>query len=711
MKKITNRVARFNSLRDTQPSDTDWQSIVEEIRGTAHAQITRIYREVCMQLAEAETNGTSKAETERLKQRKRGIKAAQPAFVCSTVLEGGRSARNIRGYTGFVMVDIDNIAEDMFGRAVSTVRDDRHAMIVHTTLSGRGIRVITRVEGDVNGRTFMAAWQTVNDYYAELTGIKIDTQCKNATRMSVICHDPDVLYHPDAEPMPFEKPVDADSRYKRTGRPVRAASAATVVTRLVEEEGVMYAPGSHNAYVSRCLYWMNRFGVAESDARDWALEVFADYEAAEHSVEATVKSCYALTAEHASCHLGRYRRGTQTAAARQPKATVEEMERFIDSWGELRKNMLTQRIEVRVKADGAPWMPITDTQENSLWCAMQRVGICADITAMRTLIQSDYVREYHPLREYLESLKPWDGVTDYIGSLLAMVHCRNAATEEFDFYARRWFVGMLAAALNENVVNHVILVLLGPQGSFKSSFMENLLPPQLRPYYTSKTNSQRLTKDDLFTMTENLLVNFEEIDSMQRCELNQLKAMTTTVFINERPAYGRNKVRLPHVASFCATGNNLQFLTDDTGNRRWLPFEVESIDNPWTAYIPYEGIYAQADHLLRNGFRYWFQDNEINALNRRNRAFEAPNPAREMIMAYYRNPAENERANYITASQVVARFGSQIRLNAVQVGRAMKELGFKSLHTREGRFWAVIERTADEINHILPQFYLEGGKE
>ncbi|MCS2919442.1 virulence-associated E family protein [Parabacteroides merdae] len=69
-------------------------------------------------------------------------------------------------------------------------------------------------------------------------------------------------------------------------------------------------------------------------------------------------------------------------------------------------------------------------------------------------------------------------------------------------------------------------------------------------------------------MTENLLVNFEEIDSMQRSELNQLKAMTTTLYVNERPAYGRNKVHLPHVASFCATGNNLQFLTDDTGNRR-----------------------------------------------------------------------------------------------------------------------------------------------
>ena len=222
---------------------------------------------------------------------------------------------------------------------------------------------------------------------------------------------------------------------------------------------------------------------------------------------------------------------------------------------------------------------MTDTVENSLWCSMRRDGLEADLFHLRTLLLSDFAPRYHPLEEFLEKAGPWDGVTDHIGNLAAMVHPADSDTDRFDLCFRRWFVGMVAAALDPKVVNHVILVLIGRQGCFKTSFFQNLLPPVLRRYYASKTNSQRLTKDDLFTMTENLLVNFEEIDSMQRSELNQLKAMTTTLYVNERPAYGRNKVHLPHVASFCATGNNLQFLTDDTGNRRWLPFEVTAIDN------------------------------------------------------------------------------------------------------------------------------------
>ena len=204
-------------------------------------------------------------------------------------------------------------------------------------------------------------------------------------------------------------------------------------------------------------------------------------------------------------------------------------------------------------------------------------------------------------------------------------------------------------------------------------------------------------------MTENLLVNFEEIDSMQRSELNQLKAMTTTLYVNERPAYGRNKVHLPHVASFCATGNNLQFLTDDTGNRRWLPFEVTAIDNPWTARIDYEGLYAQAKHLLDNGFRYWYQDHEIEELNRANRRFETPNPARELILMYYRQPVGYEKGDYVTSSQIVARFGGSIRLNPVQVGRVFKELGYTNTRTKNGSFWLIVERTTDEIKGILPE--------
>ena len=83
-----------------------------------------------------------------------------------------------------------------------------------------------------------------------------------------------------------------------------------------------------------------------------------------------------------------------------------------------------------------------------------------------------------------------------------------------------------------------------------------------------------------------------------------------------------------------------------------LVFEVDHIDNPWKANINYVGVYSQIRHLLDSGFRYWFDSEEIAKLNTRNRAYETPNLARELIATRYRKPGENEKAVYLTASDI-----------------------------------------------------------
>lgn len=296
----TFRPSRFLSLRATTPSPCTWEEIMQELTGERHAATTTLFR--ALAAGEGQDAETSKRQQSQIKQN-------QPAFVPSVHLEGGRSSKHIKGYPGSIMVDIDGIPEEIFDETLERVRADPHSFLAYKTLSGRGIRVIAWMEGEVTEENFPAAWQTVNAYYARLTGIAIDRQCKNATRMSVICHDPDALYRPDAERMKFASLPDAKAGQKQDiaagkkhrGRKTSAARAENTVRRLVEEEGVHYAAGSHNDYISRCLYLMNRFGVPEAEAEAWAVELFADYDTA--SVRSTAKSCYALTAEHATMKL------------------------------------------------------------------------------------------------------------------------------------------------------------------------------------------------------------------------------------------------------------------------------------------------------------------------------------------------------------------------------------------------------------------------
>lgn len=721
--------SRFHSLRDTRPEPTTWQVLFKEITNSTHTAATRHYRAHLATLSDIEATGDAQ-QLEQWKLTKSNMKNAQPAFIPSVLLEGGRTYAHVKGFTGFIMVDIDGIPPERFAAILTLVKEDIHSFLVYITISGCGIRVISHVEGGVTKANYRMVWEWVNDHYARLCGVEIDGQCKNATRMSVLCHDPEALLRPEASSFHTSGMKPREKPKRGTAVTVTAERAYKIIRAQLEEEGIAYAPGSYNDYVSRCFYHTNRYGVPQADAEAWAFRTFPDYP--REQLLPIVKSCYSLTMEFNTVPLPRsVRKKEKENDSSHKKATVEEMEEFINGYMKFRMNTLTHQIETQLIADAytdrpeasaCHWQRLTDHIENSLWCAMQHHGMAVNLNELHTLLGSDFVKEYHPLREYLDGLPPWDGETDYIGRLAAMVHVkesphsplqqdksreRNDLSEtpvRFADILKRWMVSMIAAALDETVVNQVILTLIGRQGSYKTSFMQHILPPVLSEYYTTKSNSSRMTKDDLFTMTENLVINLEEIDTMPPSELNQLKAMVTQRYVDERRAYGRNKVHLPHVASFVATGNNLQFLTDDTGNRRWLPFEVEDIDSPWEADIPYEGIYNQTYALYQDvNFRYWFTDKEIQQLRGHVQQFEVPRPEYELILTYYRKPVGLERGVYTTSSQIIGRFGNtSLRLSLQKVGRAMRELGFRQVKASNANYWVVVERTTEEVQHLLP---------
>lgn len=721
--------SRFHSLRDTRPEPTTWQVLFKEITNSTHTAATRHYRAHLATLSDIEATGDAQ-QLEQWKLTKSNMKNAQPAFIPSVLLEGGRTYAHVKGFTGFIMVDIDGIPPERFAAILTLVKEDIHSFLVYITISGCGIRVISHVEGGVTKANYRMVWEWVNDHYARLCEVEIDGQCKNATRMSVLCHDPEALLRPEASSFHTSGMKPREKPKRGTAVTVTAERAYKIIRAQLEEEGIAYAPSSYNDYVSRCFYHTNRYGVPQADAEAWALRTFPDYP--REQLLPIIKSCYSLTMEFNTVPLPRsVRKKEKENDSSHKKATVEEMEEFINGYMKFRMNMLTHQIETQLIADAytdrpeasaCHWQRLTDHIENSLWCAMQHHGMAVNLNELHTLLGSDFVKEYHPLKEYLDGLPPWDGETDYIGRLAAMVHVkesphsplqqdksreRNDLSEtpvRFADILKRWMVSMIAAALDETVVNQVILTLIGRQGSYKTSFMQHILPPVLSEYYTTKSNSSRMTKDDLFTMTENLVINLEEIDTMPPSELNQLKAMVTQRYVDERRAYGRNKVHLPHVASFVATGNNLQFLTDDTGNRRWLPFEVEDIDSPWEADIPYEGIYSQTYALYQDvNFRYWFTDKEIQQLRGHVQQFEVPRPEYELILTYYRKPVGLERGVYTTSSQIIGRFGNtSLRLSLQKVGRAMRELGFRQVKASNANYWVVVERTTEEVQHLLP---------
>ena len=348
----------------------------------------------------------------------------------------------------------------------------------------------------------------------------------------------------------------------------------------------------------------------------------------------------------------------------------------------------------------APFVELTDDHVNSLYCRFcLSTGLTTRPKEFNTIIESDFYPTYNPLHEYLESLPTWDGVTDHIDQLASTVHVTGCTQEMHNRFFKKWMVAMVAAWMDETVTNHEILTYIGPQGRYKTTFMTRLLPPALGEYFATKTFKGRMDKDDRLALTELALIDLEELDVMNASEVNQLKALVTDPSVNLRPVYARYSVRRAHIASFCGTGNNPRFLTDLTGHRRWLPFMIEAIDSPYEHPFDYEGIYAQAYALYREGFRYWFTDEENAELEQHNRQFEEPCIEEELIRTYLCQPYGEEKGEFLTATRIIELVGTSVRvsLSPKRIAMAMQRLGYEQRRVMNTRGWNVVILTGDQI--------------
>ncbi|UKK54878.1 virulence-associated E family protein [Prevotella sp. E2-28] len=388
---------------------------------------------------------------------------------------------------------------------------------------------------------------------------------------------------------------------------------------------------------------------------------------------------------------------------REMYSTVEEIKAFLADKIYLRHNLITGRVECKLlssyESDGTDWQPITDRIVNSLWVEISKLKPTR-VQDIYRVIESDFVPDFHPFCHYLERLPKWDG-RDYILSMSVSVSVKGGIDEQMRFadYLKKWLVGMVAGWVDPTVVNNVILVLIGEQGSYKTTWFNYLLPPELKQYFYTKTNANRMGRDDLLTLAQYGLVCCEELDTMRPAELNQLKAAVTMPSIDERAAYAHFHEHRKHIASFCGTGNNVEFLSDPTGNRRWLPFEIESIESPRDHPFDYTGIYSQAYALYQQGFQYWFSREEILKLQEHNRQFEAPRLEHELIDIYFRKPVGKEVGEFMPvarALQIVAG-GITQKLSAVTLGRAFKDLGFVNVVRNHIRGYIIVQRSGEEI--------------
>ena len=381
-----------------------------------------------------------------------------------------------------------------------------------------------------------------------------------------------------------------------------------------------------------------------------------------------------------SADKGKLEGGYSTLRPRKASSKNSEIEAYLSTHYEFRYNTVLGRTEYRSKND-AHFSKVGRYEINTLRREINNdIGIITSSENLYSIIESSFSPRINPIQEYFKGLPLVDvsSISPFspkaISDLASCVVVRNS--NKWLPYLTKWLVAVVANAMDDRECrNHTCLVLTGEQGKFKTTFLDLLCPPTLHGYsYTGKIYPQE--KDTLTYIGQNLIVNIDDqLKALNKRDENELKNLITCPMVKYRMPYDKYVEEHPHLASFVASVNGNDFLTDPTGSRRFLPFEVLSIDIERAKAISMDNVYAEAKALLKSDFRYWFDDEEVTELYRESEDFQVQTAEMELLLRCFEKPTEDESYSLMTTTEILTYLGIYTHqpLVAKRMGEALKK--------------------------------------
>ena len=390
-----------------------------------------------------------------------------------------------------------------------------------------------------------------------------------------------------------------------------------------------------------------------------------------------------------SADKGKLEGGYSTLRPRKASSKNSEIETYLSSRYEFRYNTVLGRTEYRSKND-AHFSKVGRYEINTLRREIDNdIGIITSSENLYSIIESSFSPRVNPIQEYFKRLPLVDASSSSPFSLKAIPELASCVvvrnSDKWLPYLTKWLVAVVANAMDDRECrNHTCLVLTGEQGKFKTTFLDLLCPPKLHGYsYTGKIYPQE--KDTLTYIGQNLIVNIDDqLKALNKRDENELKNLITCPMVKYRMPYDKYVEEHPHLASFVASVNGNDFLTDPTGSRRFLPFEVLSIDIERAKAISMDNVYAEAKALLKSGFRYWFDDDEIAELYRESEDFQVQTAEMELLLRCFEKPTEDESYSLMTTTEILTYLGIYTHqpLVAKRMGEALKKAGYIKVSKR-----------------------------
>ncbi len=377
---------------------------------------------------------------------------------------------------------------------------------------------------------------------------------------------------------------------------------------------------------------------------------------------------------------------------------VREMKEFVASTFEVRHNVITDVYEFRRKTEDKvqeavdnAWRPLDERGFNTIACGIEEANIFCLDSRIKHWLRSDFATDYHPVRQWLDAVRgKWDGVdrtADLFSRISPYRYCREMG--------RIWLRAVVSQWMGYDTehANAVMLLLVSPQqGLHKSTFVRELLPPELRDYYTddfslsAKGNAQR-------KLVEFAIVNIDEFDKENPKKMPELKTLMQTMKPSFIGSYKKNFNRLPRIASFVGTSNSRQLLHDRTGSRRFLILEPKEMIR--TGGIDYVQLYAQMIHEVEAGFPTYFTKAQEREMQRRNLRYMVKDDVDTLFSTFFRLPRNNDEGTLITAKEVLDKLSAQDEhvmrhYSPTTIGQRLVDMGLTPRHTRRGHAYRLV---------------------
>ena len=351
------------------------------------------------------------------------------------------------------------------------------------------------------------------------------------------------------------------------------------------------------------------------------------------------------------------------------RENIVNMMQLLKSRYDFRYNTVMKFVEYMPKEKGwYGYQPVDPRVQKRMTLEVQLADIRVSIKDVRNFLESDYIKNYNPIDEYLfQCYDKWDG-KDHIRALARTVPTANPHWADW-FYT--WFLGMVdqwRGYSHRQYGNSVAPLLISKQGYNKSTFCRRLLPPELQWGYSD--NLILSEKRQVYqAMAQFMVINLDEFNQISpQVQQGFLKNLIQLPTLKYKPPYGSHVMEFPRLASFIATSNMKDILSDPSGNRRFIGVELTGpID---VSVRPnYQQLFAQALSALNNGEKSYFDAQQVKLIMKSNSQFEIIQPIDQYFLLYFELVDNEKEGEYLTAAEIFdylkKQIGSSIKINSL----------------------------------------------